>query len=393
MDSKKAAIMVSMSWIFMAVIGVFFFIMAYNVVGTYKQIEEDKFNLELKQAFRNIFNSVGRTRGDEKDSLQPFKGILRDRDVEIRCVENFPTLYIDGQVDSNNQFLQTYPTVSTKIIGKKVDDTYIAVLNYKMPFKITNILALVSERHLIVFEKDKDVDLFFTRKIKDESSFEELNIDSFETIEELRDIAEAALDNELSSLVIVSDKDSTLRPDIIGVIDTKLSKIHTSYIELDLAQQYFVSNINYVYSNDEDFSRGEDNFYNYIDTDSSHSLAMAALMASPNSFDCAYNVLGRTIPETYGFYINKTLRLRDLEKYHETVDTTKVEDSSLYLCESTYSNDGAFIAKYESMFNLLDLVKNEFEPFNFESFNNAQLHISNIEDTNEYLEDRCQNVY
>ena len=84
---KKGDITVSFSWIFMIIIGTIFLLMAYNIISKYKANEEMKYDIELKQALRTIFNNFGRTAGMEKNTLAPMGNIFKNMKVEIICNE------------------------------------------------------------------------------------------------------------------------------------------------------------------------------------------------------------------------------------------------------------------------------------------------------------------
>ncbi len=77
LKNKIANVTVSLSWVFMIIVGSFFIMTSYNIIAKYKDNEEDKYKIELKQALRNIFNEFGNTAGIEESSLAPLKTYLK----------------------------------------------------------------------------------------------------------------------------------------------------------------------------------------------------------------------------------------------------------------------------------------------------------------------------
>jgi hypothetical protein len=64
--------------------------------------------------------------------------------VEILCNDGIPLLSINGDIDPNNDYLQSYPTFMTYVKQGKIDNTYLVIESYRLPFKITNLLGIVS---------------------------------------------------------------------------------------------------------------------------------------------------------------------------------------------------------------------------------------------------------
>jgi len=146
MQNKKASITVSFSWVFMIIIGTSFLLLSYNVIAKYKTNEDAKVEIEIKQALRNILNNIGRTTGIEENSLQPIKNLFRNTKVELLCLDDIPILSLNGKLDANNEFLKNNPTFMTYIEQGKVEESYIGVESFNAPFKVSNLLAIISKK-------------------------------------------------------------------------------------------------------------------------------------------------------------------------------------------------------------------------------------------------------
>ena len=249
---------------------------------------------------RNIFNNIGRTSGIEENSLELIKYIFREKELDLSCESSFPILSIDGVLDPNNDFLKNYPTFMTHIQGGKTDDIYLAVESFRMPFKITNLLGIVSKRHKI-YLNDTSTDL--TEKIIDKferGSYRGLNIEEFEisNFDAINDEVEML---NLNSIVLVSSSEYTNQLDNINLE-------HAYYIQI--TEGVGGHNGTITYTNKD----GIDSEFEYLDYDESMSLVTMAMFSTPDVFNCSYNILLNSVGNIYDFYINKTNYLLDLSE-------------------------------------------------------------------------------
>lgn len=299
--SKKADVQISMSWIFMIIIGTFFIILAYNVISKYSHIENDKLQVEIGNNFRDILNNVGRTSGIEEDSLQPIGSIFKDSRVEIKCFDNIPILSINGRFSSSNEYLKNNPIFMTYIEQGKIDKTYLAVESYKLPFKITTMLALVSKKNLIVLDNSS----LITKEILNKfnvGSFRELNYvtKDFSTLNS--QYVTNINDKNYNSVMFVSDYGKKLP------IDLDKINARAYWLKVNVSNPQ-IDNITYQIKNGSKFN------FNFIDYDKKLSLVTMAIFSSPNVFRCSYNkIINLTIP-VYSYYVKKCDYLENLSNY------------------------------------------------------------------------------
>lgn len=290
--SKKASITISLSWVFMIIVGTFFIMLAYNVIAKYKANEDIKYEIELKQTLRSIFNNFGRTAGIEENSIAPLGNIFRDSKVEIICNDGDPLLSINEKLDSNNNYLQSYPTFMTQIQQGKIEQSYMVIESFRMPFKITTMLGLVSKKNLIVLDNQSIIGQNLFKKFK-RGSYSELNfrLEDFSSTS-LNILKEEIKDDNLNSVVFVTDSSNTL--------PINLNEINSlSYlIQIDEQSEHYGT---ITYTNKQNSRKS----FNYIDYDKSLSLQTMAVFSTPETFECSYQILLNSIYSSYSFYINK----------------------------------------------------------------------------------------
>ena len=346
-NNKKGDITVSLSWVFMIVIGVFFIILAYNIVGKYMANEEIKYQIELKNTLRTIFNDFGRTTGTEKNSLAKLGNIFRDSEVEIICSDGIPILSINDNYDANNEYLRSYPTFMTYINQKDVDFSYMAVTNFKMPFKITNMLAIVSRKNLIVIDSSSDIGEKLYEKFE-KTSYNDLNYiyEDFNTLNQAQFIGNHVRKYNLNSIVFVTDLDS--------YFNITISEIKERSYLLEIDQTSIDNGI--IKYTDQDSNTYE---FIYIDWDQSLSLVSMAVFSSPHTFECSYEQLIASIENSYDFYINKT------QYYMDYPDVVCLSSYELFNQQYYYSD-------------FKDLLSDVKEEVKNNKFNNPDILTSNI---------------
>ncbi|MFW6286200.1 MAG: hypothetical protein ACOC16_03695 [Nanoarchaeota archaeon] len=346
---KKADINLIFSWIFILVVGAFFIILAYNIIGKYTNNENEKFQIELKMTIRNIFNEFGRTTGTEENNLQSLKNIFKDRKIEIICQDGMSILAIDNDFDANNQYLRQYPTFMTNIEQSGVDWSYLAVENFNMPFKITNLLAIVSQKNLIVIDKESN----FGKKLIDKfqkTSYNTLNFipANFSDVNDNFNLFKTnKIDQKnLNSVIFVTDESKTT--DNIEINNLKME----SYIIKinELTNNY--GTIHYIDKDNQDYN------FNYFDYDETLSLQVMATFSRPSVFNCSYNILTKDIVSVYDFYINKT------NFYIENSNTSEI-------CIDTYNPEN-IQHYYSELKDKLQNIQNRVETHKFK--NVAVLH-------------------
>ncbi len=324
LNAKKADMDVSMSWIFMIIIGTVFFVLAYIIVDKYMENENQKYELELKQSLRSILNNAGRTSGIEENSLENAGNLFNGKSAEIMCIGGLSTLWIDdGKItDTENQFIENYPLFMSRIGSSKTDDTYIAVESFRLPFKITNMVAIVSEKNLIVFDKDSEITKKYLYKFN-KGSYRNLeyradwNFDS-----DFQSILDYAKERNIESIVFVSDR-KTLTPNPITV--TELNQFNQIAYLVEIEEKEPKGKYGTIYYLDKD---GITSSYNYIDYDNSLGIITMAVFSTPKTFECSYNQLLNSIPKVYDFYITKTTYLYSSSKNSQICSSSLISYGS-----------------------------------------------------------------
>ncbi len=366
--SKIASITVSFSWVFMVIVGTFFIVVAYNVISKYQDNQNIMYDFEIKSALRNVFNNFGRTSGIEENSMAPLGNIFRDMSVEIECNDGTSLLVLDG-VASENEFLKNYPTFMTYIEQGKIDDTYMIVESFRMPFKTSNLLAIVSRKNLVVLDGSSQIGKTLEKKFK-RGSYLDLNyilVDftnfDFDNFEENN-----VKKKNLMSVVFVTDLANSFDLSALENLD-----MDAYLVQIQKDNDRFGS-ITFT-----DKEAIETN-YNYFDFDESYSLQTMAALSSPSSFGCAYGMMSDSIVSTYDFYILKSKYYSDLI----SIDDKSVCQDALPLSQQEWT--------YVEFTGLLEKVRDNFIDeekrfINVEDLNTyigelEQWHLNNIEDYN-----------
>jgi hypothetical protein len=367
--NKRGAINFSLSWVFMIFVGTFFLVLAYNVVDKYMENEEMKYQMELRDTLRGVFNDYGRTTGTEKNALAKLGNIFKNSKVEISCHDGtMPILSINGNYDANNEYLRSYPTFMTYIDQEDVDWSYLAVENFKMPFKITNLMAIVSKKNLIVIDSSSKFGEKLYEKFE-KGSYDELNYiyEDFSTINKDTFIPNFVDGRNLNSVVFATDDDGNAFPiDFLSEIKPMAFGVRVE----EIGDNY--GNIKFLDKTGETYS------YKYIDYDDSLSLQTMAVFSKPQTFNCSYNLLMDSTVAIYGFYINKT------SYYHLLDDVICV--SSFTLPDQKYY--------FEEFRDALTGIKNEVKNNKFNNYGMLSNNITKLDNLYYRLENNnCPDIY
>jgi len=385
MLSKKANVMISFSWIFMIIIGGFFLILSYNIISKYQDNQEAKYDIELRQALRSILNNAGRTSGIEENSLENAGNLFNGKSAEVMCIDTFPTLWIDdGKItDSENQFIENYPLFMSRISASKTDDAYIAVESFRLPFKITNMVAIVSEKNLIVFDKDSEITKKYLYKFN-KGSYRNLEYKAdwnFDT--DFQSILDYAKERNIESIVFVSDR-KTSTPNPITV--TQLNQFKKIAYLVEIEEKETKGKYGTIYYLDKD---GVTSSYDYIDYDNSLGVITMAVFSTPKTFECSYNQILNSIPEVYDFYITKTTYLYGISKNSQICSSSLISYGSAdigWQQQFYYQNLNTSLSNFkknialddgnsqivnfnntQNIYNLLTLIETDFK--NLEKYN------------------------
>ena len=212
--------------------------------------------------------------------------------MEILCNDGIPLLSINGDIDSNNDYLQSYPTFMTDVKQGKIDNTYLVIESYRLPFKITNILGIVSKKNLIVIDKNSVFGQKLYKKFR-LGSYTDLNylyLD-FNTLTNFDNTYVKGRD--LSSIVFVTDYNR----DINFPIEDLSPRTYVVKIE-EITPNYGIIH----YQTQENI----ESEYIYYEYDKDLSLQTMAVFSSPDVFSCSYETLFKSTEAVYNFYIEKS---------------------------------------------------------------------------------------
>ncbi|MCA9497373.1 MAG: hypothetical protein KC589_10615 [Nanoarchaeota archaeon] len=370
-SNKKAAMEISMSWIFMIIIGGFFLILAFNIVGKYQENENLKFEFQLKQGIRNALNDAGRTSGIEQDSIKKIGPIFKDSKVEIECYKGFAKLNINEITDDSNAYLRNYPTFMTTIEQGKTENSYIVVENFRLPFKITNMLAIVSKKNLIILNENDKITKKLLKKFNENSYKGNLYYisEDFNNLDYHKIRAKTRNEN-LNSIVFVSDKETPEK--IFPALDEIITNlnIYTSWVQID------DSTYGEIIIKDKEASET----FNFYDYDKSYSLQTMALFSKREVFKCSYEQLINSIDISYEFYIQKS-------------DYLKNKSVNEQICSSSLSKEIQEV-RYNQLKKKLEETQKQIFDEKFNKLDETQIKLDELKYQLEFIDDfNCPYVY
>lgn len=386
-NNKKADLDVSMSWIFMIIVGTVFLVLAYLIVDKYFENENQKYELELKQSLRSILNNAGRTTGIEENSIKNAGNLFNGKSAEVRCINSFPILWIDeGKItDTQNQFTQNSPIFMSKIGPSKSENVYIAVESYRLPFKITNMVAITTNKNLIVFDKNSNITKKYLYKFN-KGSYKNLNyIADYNFDSDFQSIVNYAKDKNLDSIVFVSDKKTPIDP-------VKLNQIKVFLYQVQIEENGTKGEYGSIYYIDDKAQRSN---YNYIDYDNSLGIITMAIFSTPETFKCSYDQILNNIPQVYSFYILKTTFLYNISKNNSVCSSSLINYGSVdnigFLQQEYYLNLNSSLTKFKKE---IITVNDDIATVNFNNPKNVYSLLTAIEVDFKNLEKyNCPYVY
>lgn len=367
---KKANISMSFSLIFMIIIGCFFILLSFNIISKYKENQDAKYEFELKNALRNKFNQFGRTSGIEESSIVPINNIFYDNQIKIICQNDFAILAINQKLDAKNEFLQNYPTFMTFISQNKIDNSFLYIENFYLPFKITNLLAIISKRNLIIIDKNSQFGKKFYKKLKKKEHSNNLNY-------HLEDFQNLNFQNFKQKTYVKNKKINS----VVFVTDDNLN------LNFDIKKINFLANIVKIKTEDEFFGKiifkdqnSKEYTYNYYDAKKNLALQTMAIFSTPNTFNCSYNLLTNLIENKYNFYLSKTKNYLEKSKNQKICSTT----SELFLQEQFY----------KSFLENLNSTKNFIKNQKLNSSNQLKNKLNTLNQNQEIFEENnCPYIY
>lgn len=379
-QNKRAMVTTSLSWMIMAIIGVFFIVFAYSVINNYQNIEEEKFSLELQSTLNHVFTLIGQSTGSETNSLQKLNTIFQDRRVEMFCREGQPSLAIDGKENPNSDVLANYPTFMSVIEQRKVDESYIAVENFNLPFRATPLLGIVSKKNLFVIDtSNEELADIFREKFNEFSSFNELSVEfvDFSDNSEINTLQEDVQEQNLNSISFLSSEDE----DYSDTINRFLDEISFYGTSIKVDYEEFLIDDSPHYNGTIRFANSTEGVdsqkYSFIDWRAEQfALPTMALFSKPESFECSYSILQEAINQSYYYY---QLKSQELENFSQNNQHCR-EDIGTYEQQLKYQriNETLYEARQSETF------------INFKNTNLLEDLISNH---NSIVEDSCIYLY
>lgn len=366
--SKIANITISFSWIFMIIVGTTFIFMTYSVIDKYKTLENSKLSIETKNSLGHILNNIGRTQGAEESLFIPIN-IFKNQEVEIRCAVSFPTLYLNQKAVTGIDYIKNYPTFMNYINEKSIPHSYLAVENFKAPFKITNMLAIVSKKNLIILDNNSEIvtrnnGIYekFEKGSYDDLSYRVEDISSILTQNFIKKVENDGYD----SIIFVSDKNKNLggNKNLIDFnIKANYLKINDTYFPNEKAS---FGTLTFIDKNSNKYN------FNYTNSDDSLSLVTMAIFSNPQTFKCSYNQLIKIMQKSYEYYLIKS-------KYMQNHSNNKYCSSNLNIYNIK--------PRYKDILNSINKTKTNFINLNFTDSKNL---LKNIIKINSLQEERIE---
>ena len=367
--NKFGAVVMSFSWIFMIIVGSFFVIFGYSVVSTYQENEFAKSQLEFRLSLQSIFKKVGYGKGSETTSLEKVQYIFEDSKIELLCSEGFPLLSIDGEIDSSNNYLKNYPFFMTVIEQDRVDETYIAVEELDLPFYISPLMALVSQRNVYVF--DREIwENYFEEKFSQTSAFKTLNTrvvdysdpSTFDAL--FADVSKL----ELSSITFITTPERYAyipKPSSMdSVVDIHLSISFNSQTHRAgrSSYEYTSGEITYMNTSYWTSNMSEEYTFNYTDYKDSLTLPTFALFSTPETYECGATTIDSLMTSTYNYYISKA------ELLVQQVSQSGIDTSNF--CSENINQEEVILRYQNLLDNLISMRDYEDRFKNIENLNN-----------------------
>ena len=256
----------------------------------------------------------------------------------------------------------------TYIEQEKIDKTYLAVESYKMPFKITNMLALVSKKNLIIFDNNSKISKKLLYKFN-KGSYRELNYktEDFSTINKNKLIEDINKGN-FNSVMFVSDSNVQLPTGLLNAL-----KPRTYKLEINITSNPQIEKIKYSFKN---------KVYNYtiLDYNKKLSLVTMAVFSDPDTFNCSYEKILNSVVPIYSYYLNKSNYLKNISKEKK-------------LCSASINNNLEYLYYQSESERLNDLI-NEVNTNKFNNIDSIFTKVNGVENKEIDIEkDSCIYVY
>ena len=336
---RKSAIQISMSWVFMVLIGTFFIYMALNVISTYRENKEAEYFFEYKTNLKKQLNVLGITLGDASSELYNLENLFENREVDIICEEGFSFLRIDNILDAQNQIVKDYMISTPGFSQYELPTTYLYTSSLKLPFKVADLISLVSTNNYFIFDEGSIYSIEIYKKLS-EINFKNLentftyNLKNLDDDEELNNLRFKLLDEGKETITFIYDSNiinETLKNKIRETLPIKVY-----FIEFRELSSVF----GFLIHEDEKISKQ----LFYLDLKKDYSLPIFYILSNTNSLFCLEEKLN----------LNFELRVEFLiQKLNEIVKNNEEK-----LCKKSFSRDNYEEFLYNELDkNLKDLLE------------------------------------
>jgi hypothetical protein len=294
--NKNSAIQVSLSWIFMAIIGTFFIYFGYKVVDTYSENKKVENQFLINDALRTNILKLSTTSGYESSQLSSTYNLFKNKEFEIKCNNNISFFKLDGALSNPSKVLQNFPISTIKINQKLVENSYIYTMGISAPFKITNFVLLLNSNNIFLFDETSlEIAKIFKRiqrtNLKSLKNKKKVKLNETKIKKELQDL-------NFETITFITDN-STFKTQVVKnyyvVVINTMNKIiiHKKYINNILVQN---------------------KSFKYFDIKDKYIFPIFSIYSDTNSFECAYNKFFEIYKKKIDFYIEKSEYLFNLSK-------------------------------------------------------------------------------
>lgn len=354
----------------MIIVGTFFILLAYNFIDKYLETERGKELAASKNSLRTALITVGTTSGIEDTKLDLLPNFFESSTVKIVCNDKLPILFINGKADTQSELLRKIPTFMTEIDEGKLDTTYLAVESFRLPFKVSNLIAIVSKSNYIYFDNRTEIGKELLIKFR-KSSYKNLTYLS-DDFADLSTLASELKKRKVSSVVLVSDGTQGLSSSNLEVFGDNVYLVNIMKDEDSL----YSGTIEYI-------TKKETVSYPYIDVGERLALPTMAVFSSPEAFECAYALLEEETTAVLSYYILKAkVFLSELETSENKILCRSIDNSF----EQTFL--------YEAVLTQLEELNEIFESTKFNNPGELEDHIEALQKAEDELgEFSCPYVY
>ncbi len=385
--SRKSSIVVSFSWVLIAIIGVLFLVMTTKLIDKYREYQDNKFKVEFKKIVNDLFRRIGERVGVEENKLVEIDGLFSGKELEPICMNNLTILKVGNIFDTNNEIFKSNPVFLHKFKVNKHDPVFLIVQRYRLPFPVVNLFILTSRRILIVFIDPNDVgDSTYASFVSDffKSSFGGINA-MVVSLSDLNGISSKVSDENIQKVIIVTGSSSSVPLNALNF------DVPTYIYSFDfLKTGSFV-----VTSADINVSSGGHFRVSFLDYGDDFALTKSILFTDPGFLNCSIASLYNSLRISYDFYYEKSNLICGMIDKNNCSGSTilPIEENISKICENSGLIGDIFVVEmYKNMKKTLhdinDLLNSSLDPVTFANL------LSQLESSESEIEESgCVSIY